>query len=938
MNATSTFVTSYRGRNFYEVRNAVGDSDIIIFTMLGLEELELMKYFKSVGKKIVYDFNEDIFGYPMQHECFSLCDVIVCCSTALAEKVVRKGYKPACIIKDAVEDIPKRPVAVYENRYERPKAVYAGMGGNSFLVTEYLKDTIEKAGYDLVLVTEWDNATIKWNPETWPIAMSSCDVALCPQRVDVQPAKSNVKVTTAMDLGLPVIASPLQSYREIIKHGENGFLCETQEEWYEALVKLKDPEVRKQIGSEGKRTSNNYTLEKIAEDWCIVTDHLLSGNMEITDNRYKNTDKRELDTVKAREQVDIIITNYNNVEYLKLCVSSIMMNTLYPFHLIISDAGSDKETWDYLNTLKGITILGKQGERKNFSQACNAGIRHSKTKYFVIMNSDLIVSKCWLTSMVEKMGSVNRLAACGVLSNCDRGWLHGVDGRPMYPMKLEKSGIELVPGMKYAQIKPNIDELNAFMNASNKKYKDIFVEQPWVAAYCTIFARSAVEEVGYFDISFRNGCEDLDLCRRLRKFDYNIGQAIDSFVFHFGGVSRGAYENENKDSYQKEDRENHYMFKAKWDKQKVLIWTGPAHEPWNKQKVLEGMAGSETWATYLAEALTKKGYEVIIYNDLLVEDKNIIQHEFVDGVPGSTVKYRHYSKLEEDVKYMYVDYFISSRSVVPLKNRLHSHHHYVMIHDVFLHPDTNHDILLGKVEKYAYLSEWHKQFLMRHHKIPADKLFLTANGVVQSLYSDVDTYTKKNKMIYSSSADRGLYQLLKMFPLIKEQVPDFELCVAYGFFNWKSSCAMRKDVESLKLIEKIEELLKQPGVTYLDRVDKKTLAHHQKESKVWLMPEWFHETFSITAVENGLAKNAIITSDLGGLKTTVGSAGMLLSPKDLSRDNDYPEDYINAFVEKSVGLLKDEGLRKVWADKAYTKMVEYSWDKVADGWVEQFKS
>jgi len=27
-----------------------------------------------------------------------------------------------------------------------------GMGGNSFLVTEYLKDTIEKAGYELVVI------------------------------------------------------------------------------------------------------------------------------------------------------------------------------------------------------------------------------------------------------------------------------------------------------------------------------------------------------------------------------------------------------------------------------------------------------------------------------------------------------------------------------------------------------------------------------------------------------------------------------------------------------------------------------------------------------------------------------------------------------------------------------------------------------------------
>jgi glycosyltransferase involved in cell wall biosynthesis len=422
MGMFSVLIDNYRGRNIYDLRNMVGDSEVVVFTMFGFEELELMKYFKSLGKKIAYDFNEAIFGYPLQHECFNACDVIICCSTVLAEMVVRNGHKPVCIIKDAIEDIPNKPSAVYENRYDRPKAVYAGMGGNSFLVTEHLKDTIEKAGYDLVTITEWDNATVKWDLNTWPAHMCGCDVVLCPQRLNVQPAKSNVKVTTAMDLGLPVIASPIQAYREVISHGENGFLCDAQEEWYEALMRLKEPEIRKQIGSAGKKTAEAYTLDKIATNWCIVVDNLISGSIEALDKKVKVSDKNDKDVVKPREQVDIIIPNYNNVEYLKLCISSILMNTQYPFHLIISDAGSDEKTWEYLNTLKGITVLGKQGERKNFSQACNAGIERSRSKYFVIMNSDLIVSKCWITSMVEKMEKVNRLAACGVLSNCDRFW------------------------------------------------------------------------------------------------------------------------------------------------------------------------------------------------------------------------------------------------------------------------------------------------------------------------------------------------------------------------------------------------------------------------------------------------------------------------------------------------------------------------------------
>ena len=63
------------------------------------------------------------------------------------------------------------------------------------------------------------------------------------------------------------------------------------------------------------------------------------------------------------------------------------------------------------------------GCRKNYSEACNAGIKASSSEYFVILNSDVIVSKSWLKNTVKKMKTIPRLAACGVLSNCDRGWL-----------------------------------------------------------------------------------------------------------------------------------------------------------------------------------------------------------------------------------------------------------------------------------------------------------------------------------------------------------------------------------------------------------------------------------------------------------------------------------------------------------------------------------
>lgn len=410
--------------------------------------------------------------------------------------------------------------------------------------------------------------------------------------------------------------------------------------------------------------------------------------------------------------------------------------------------------------------------------------------------------------------------------------------------------------------------------------------------------------------------------------------------------------------YKQEDISNHVNLYKKWadidiqsgerlpnildfskHKKRVVIWTGPAWESWNKQKVDEGMAGSETWASYLAREFVKKGFRTIIYNDLLSDKKTDVVLDPVLNDKGEKIGdviYRDHTMLQKDVEYDVIDYFIASRSTEPLKINVHALKKFVMVHDIWLSPDKNYDTMTWQVEKYAYLSEWHKNFISKHHGIISDKMFLTANGQDMSLYQDVDTYTKKNQAVYSSSPDRGLYQLLKMLPDIRKEVPDFELVVAYGFFNWESMAKLRNDVEGLNFIKEIKDLMDQPGVTYVGRLNKKDLAHYEKESKIWLFPSWFSETFCISSVSAGLSKNAIISTDYAGLSTTVGSAGVLLSPEGLSRNGEYPKSYTDRFVEEAVRMLKDESYRKEWADKAYNKMVEYSWSKVADGWIKEF--
>jgi glycosyltransferase involved in cell wall biosynthesis len=75
--------------------------------------------------------------------------------------------------------------------------------------------------------------------------------------------KCGFKLIQYMACGLPVIASPVGVNSEIVEHGVNGFLAETQEEWEAALRTLiADSDLRQQMGKAGReKVEREYSLQ-----------------------------------------------------------------------------------------------------------------------------------------------------------------------------------------------------------------------------------------------------------------------------------------------------------------------------------------------------------------------------------------------------------------------------------------------------------------------------------------------------------------------------------------------------------------------------------------------------------------------------------------------------------------------------------------------------
>lgn len=772
---------------------------------------------------------------------------------------------------------------------DKLKVYFFGYGGHASRA-EQLRPVINDLGMELITIHEGFHdckPDVPWDRKTYVNELKKADIIILPQDIKKWPAKSCNKLTQALSLGKPVICSSQDSYKAVDeKYPGCCIFADSDEEWKAALEKLRDDRsVRQSLSEKGFEASKDYTIDVIGNKWV---------------NIFKNRDK-----------CDIVIPTYNNFPCLKLCIESIRACTKYPHNVIVVNNGPDESVHEYLEKQKDIKYI-KTG-RMTFAQAVNVGIKTGKEKYVMILNDDIIVSHGWLTNLVSVCENDPKIGAVGPLSNCDRGWLHD--------KSINIGGVELLPGVNTReQIEPVISQIYDYKSL----WSDI-VEREWVAFYCTLIPRKVIDEVGILNERYINSGEDLDLCRRIRNKGYKIVQSYKSFVFHFGAVGRKILESENKESYQENDRRTQSILKEIWSKKTVVIYTGPAWERWDFRNLDKGgIAGSETWAIQMARSFSRLGYRVIVFADCPE-----------NGIKDGDVEYLHYNQWGNWIDQHWIDYLISSRTTDTLKFPVRAGKVYVLSHDIWL-LSPREQLFMDKVDKFCVLSEWHRDFFSNHHGVPKDKIWITSNGLDFDRFNktiDRDPY----RLIWSSSWDRGLDNVLYLLPFLRDKIPQINLHIFYGVLNWTESCKRKNDIAGLQKIESLKKQIKdQPNVFEHGRISQDQLAEEFLKSSLWLYPSWFSETYSISAIEAQAAGVPVLANNFAGIKTTIGDSGILLG-----NGNErwpYTKEGREAFFAKTIELLINKDEWEKWSQKGLENVKKYSWDEVAKRWQEQFNT
>jgi hypothetical protein len=234
------------------------------------------------------------------------------------------------------------------------------------------------------------------------------------------------------------------------------------------------------------------------------------------------------------------------------------------------------------------------------------------------------------------------------------------------------------------------------------------------------------------------------------------------------------------------------------------------------------------------------------------------------------------------------------------------------------------------------LSEWHVGYFTERFPQFKDRTTHFYYGVTFGKSDAKDSFPKvadsllhfpkvENKFIYSSFPNRGLLQLLQMWPRIIEKYSNASLHI-YSDVNgkWVNS------VEPL-MMQKIRELLSQlmreemkMNIVYHGWVSKSVLAESWATSEYWLYPCTFMETFCLTAVEAALSKTLAITNGLAALQNTVSDRGVCIEGDATTSE------WQDKALEQLFSFMEDKSKREKVIQKNYEWASKLTWENQAN--------
>lgn len=337
------------------------------------------------------------------------------------------------------------------------------------------------------------------------------------------------------------------------------------------------------------------------------------------------------------------------------------------------------------------------------------------------------------------------------------------------------------------------------------------------------------------------------------------------------------------------------------------------------------LGGTETGVVRLAEALNALGHEVFCATPLPLEE-----------IPFTPVTYLPYDQIQKLEK---CDVLIAVRRWQTIfSNTIRSKTLFYWTGDMWNVISTvgiGDRRVINRLNGLFGVSNWQLKVLCEHSGYPLSRTFVLKNGV-HLPYFEGDEIRQPKRLIFTSTPERGLIYMPKIFKMLKQIHPDLELHVFSSLnkynLSWSADYDPQKDMmnrwDNLALKNQetsglMQELSAVPGCFMHGSILQKQLAREFMKSAILAYPTNFNETSCITAMEAQAAGCPIVSTDIGAMQETVGEAGILI------REVPGSEEYAVKFVNAVDRLLSDKDLYEKLSANAKRLAFNLSWENSA---------
>lgn len=217
----------------------------------------------------------------------------------------------------------------------------------------------------------------------------------------------------------------------------------------------------------------------------------------------------------------VVILNYNGEGFLKQFLPAVIANSPNA-EIVVADNASTDQSVDLLTkefpTVRVIPIPTNLG----YAGGYNFALKKVQSDYYVLLNSDIAVTKDWLLPMIHFLDDHPSYAACQPNIK---------DYRAQEKFEYAGAAGGFIDFLGYPYCRGRIFDRIESDSGQYAEPIDIF----WASGACLFIRSTVFHEAGGFDEDFFAHMEEIDLCWRIHSLRYHIRSIPSSEVFHVGG-------------------------------------------------------------------------------------------------------------------------------------------------------------------------------------------------------------------------------------------------------------------------------------------------------------------------------------------------------------------------------------------------------------------